>query len=353
MSTNRKKRTPSTSRPTSAISDKVKVTVSLTADSAQQVEAMAKELGLSKSELFEHLAKEKLNHGTEQKETTPSTSSETTETVNVESAAPSTKEAELKQQIEEQANTIQNLQQQLARVSELEAQLAQTVTSATYEALKQEAEQLKQTVADLQAQLKQKVTQTVDSKTYKALQKASEKQQSTITQLETQLTRISELEQQLAAAIPAETHQALQQELEQERNTKGQLNQQIEALEKEIHESNSSLAQLQMKQEKITELEAKLAHSIPAETYKQLEYLCTNQRTQLATLEQKLADLVSTKIQQQETTNPTVNYDALKNYLQEQDNLINVLQKRVVELQGLASFGESQLSKWRNRSYNS
>jgi len=353
MSTNRKKRTPSNPSPASAISDKVKVTVSLTANSAQHLETLAKELGVSKSELFERLAKGELNLAPEGQQTTPSTSPETEATVNVESPAPSTNEAELKQQIEEQANTIQELQQQLARVSELEAQLAQTVDSATYEALKQEAEQLKQTVTDLQNQLKQKVTQTVDSKAYQALQKASEKQQSTIAQLQTQLTRIPELEQQLAAAIPAETHQALQQELEQERNTKAQLSQHIEALEKELNESNGSLAQLQMKQEKITELEEKLAHSIPAEIYQQLEYLCTTQRNQMATLEQKLMDLVSTKTQHQETTNTTVNYDALKNYLQEQDNLINVLQKRVVELQGLASFGESQLSKWRNRTYNS
>ncbi|WP_027255238.1 ribbon-helix-helix domain-containing protein [Planktothrix agardhii] len=143
MSTNRKKRTTPATRHASAISDKVKVTVSLTADSAQKVEALAKELGVSKSELFERLTKEHLNQATPGEETTA--------TLNVESS-----------------------------------------------------------------------------------------------------------------------------------------------------------------------------------------------------LKQKLASLISTKTQHQ----GTASYDALKNYLQEQDDLINVLEKRVLELHGLASFGESQLSKWRNRTFN-
>ena len=330
MATNRKKRTTPATRPASAISDKVKVTVSLTADAAQQVEVLAKELGVSKSELFERLTKEHLN------QTTPG--EETTATVNVESPAPATDDTALKQEIEAQANTIQELKQQLT----------QTIAVQNYEDLKQEAEQQKQTIADLQKQLEQKVTQTVDKKTYQALQEASKEYQSTIAQLQTQLNRIPELEQQLTTTIPAETHQLLQQELEQERNTKAQLSQHIEALEKELNESNSSLAQLQMKQDKISELEAKLSHSISEDNYHNLEYICAAQKTEMATLEQKLVSLISTKTEHQ----GTAGYDAIKNYLQEQDDLINVLEKRVLELQGLASFGESQLSKWRNRTFN-
>jgi len=346
MSTNRKKRPTPAARPASAISEKVKVTVSLTADSAQQVEALAKELGVSKSELFERLTKEHLNQATPGEETAV--------TVNVESPAPApaTDDTALKQEIEVQANTIQELKQQLVRVSELEAQLAETVAAENYEDLKQEAEQQKQTIADLQQQLEQKVAQTVDKETYQALQEASKEYQSTIAQLQTQLNRIPELEQQLTTTIPAETYQALQHELEQERNTKAQLSQHIEALEKELNESNSSLGQLQIKQDKISELEAKLAHSISEDNYHNLEYLCAAQKTQMATLEQNLASLISTKTQHQGTASTTTNYDAIKNYLQEQDDLINVLQKQVLELQGLASFGESQLSKWRNRTFN-
>jgi len=317
MATNRKKRTTPAPRPASAISDKVKVTVSLTADVAQQVEALAKELGVSKSELFERLATSPLNQPTQGEET----SSET----------PATDDTALKQQIEAQANTIQELKQQLA----------QTVSTHTHEALKQEAEQHKQ-----------KVTQTVDQKTYQALQEASKEYQLTIAQLQTQLNRIPELEQQLTATISAETHQALQNQLAQEQKTIAQLNQRIETLEKEVEKSNSALVQMQVKQERIAELEVKLAQGISEENYHNLEYLCAAQKTQMATLEQKLASLISTKTQHQETASTTANYDALKNYLQEQDDLINVLQKRVLELQGLASFGESQLSKWRNRTFN-
>ncbi|BBD52744.1 ribbon-helix-helix protein, CopG family [Planktothrix agardhii 1806] len=290
MSTNRKKRTTPATRNTSAISDKVKVTVSLTADAAQQVEVLAKELGVSKSELFERLTKEHLNQATPGEETTA--------TVNVESPAPATDDTALKQEIEAQANTIQELKQQLA----------QTVSVQTYQTLKQEAEQQKQTLADLQQQLQHQGTET----------------------------------------MTAETHQALQNQLEQEQNTILQLNQRLETLEKEVEKSNSSLAELQVKQGRIAELEAKLDHSISEDNYHNLEYLCATQKTQMATLEQKLASLISTKTQHQ----GTASYDALKNYLQEQDDLINVLEKRVLELHGLASFGESQLSKWRNRTFN-
>ncbi|CAD5909674.1 ribbon-helix-helix domain-containing protein [Planktothrix agardhii] len=290
MSTNRKKRTTPATRNTSAISDKVKVTVSLTADAAQQVEVLAKELGVSKSELFERLTKEHLNQATPEEETTA--------TVNVESPAPATDDTALKQEIEAQANTIQELKQQLA----------QTVSVQTYQTLKQEAEQQKQTLADLQQQLQHQGTET----------------------------------------MTAETHQALQNQLEQEQNTILQLNQRLETLEKEVEKSNSSLAELQVKQGRIAELEAKLDHSISEDNYHNLEYLCATQKTQMATLEQKLASLISTKTQHQ----GTASYDALKNYLQEQDDLINVLEKRVLELHGLASFGESQLSKWRNRTFN-
>ncbi|CAC5343353.1 MULTISPECIES: ribbon-helix-helix domain-containing protein [Planktothrix] len=330
MSTNRKKRTTPATRNTSAISDKVKVTVSLTADSAQQVEALAKELGVSKSELFERLTKEHLNQATPGEETTA--------TLNVESSAPATDDTALKQEIEAQANTIQELKQQLT----------QTIAVQTYQTLKQEAEQQKQTIADLQQQLENKVTQTVDKETYQALQETSKEQESTIAQLQTQLNRIPELEQQLTTTIPAETYQALQSQLEQEQNTILQLNQRLETLEKEVEKSNSSLAELQVKQGRIAELEAKLSHSISEDNYHNLEYLCATQKKQMATLEQKLASLISTKTQHQ----GTASYDALKNYLQEQDDLINVLEKRVLELHGLASFGESQLSKWRNRTFN-
>ena len=140
----------------------------------------------------------------------------------------------------------------------------------------------------------------------------------------------------------------MQNQLEQEQNTILQLNQRLETLEKEVEKSNSSLAELQVKQGRIAELEAKLSHSISEDNYHNLEYLCATQKTQMATLEQKLASLISTKTQHQ----GTASYDALKNYLQEQDDLINVLEKRVLELHGLASFGESQLSKWRNRTFN-
>lgn len=299
MSTNRKKRPTSNPRSTSAINDKVKVTVSLTADAAQKVEALAKQLGVSKSELFERFAQEKLNSSPETPNTANSNPVETEPTVNIDSSTTSSETANLKQQVEEKDKIIQQLQQQVARISELEAQREKTVALETYEALRKEAEQQKITIAEFQ----------------------------------TQLTRIPELEQQ--------------------RNIQAQLNQQIEALQKELHERHRSWMQLQTKEEKIAELEGKLAHSISKENYQQLEQICATQKMQIATIEKKLASLIS-PIQHQDETNTTANnYDALKNYMQEQDQLINVLQKRVLELQGLASFGESQLSKWRNRTFNS
>jgi len=319
MSTNRKKRPTSNPRSTSAINDKVKVTVSLTADAAQKVEDLAKQLGVSKSELFERFAQEKLKPSPETQNTANSNPVATEPTVNIDSSTTSSETANLKQQVEEKDKIIQQLQQQVARISELEAQREKTVALETYEALRKEAEQQKTTIAEFQ----------------------------------TQFTRITELEEQLKTANSEGNHQALQNELEQQRNIQAQLNQQIEALQKELHERHRSWAQLQTKEEKIAELEGKLAHSISKENYQQLEQICANQKMQIATIEKKLASLISPIQHQDETHTTANNYDALKNYMQEQDQLINVLQKRVLELQGLASFGESQLSKWRNRTFNS
>lgn len=317
--TTNKKRRPTTSTSSrSAIDTKVKVTVSLTAEAAQQLEQITKELGLSKSELFERISKGELVVAAEGQETAIAIHPGTEETVNLQPAThveaavqPQAEDTQLKQQLEEQSHQIQALQQQVARIAELESQLAQTVPAETHETLKQQSEQQKQTITDL----------------------------------ENRIARLSQLEERLAQTIAPETYNALQQEVNQQKST-------ISALQHQLEEQNQALAQLHNQQAKIAELEAKVAHSISPENYQALENLAATQKLQLAQLQQRLNDLVPAQTEHHNGATTTVGYDALKQYLEQQESMISTLQKQISELQGLASIGESQLSKWRNRSFN-
>ena len=315
--TNKKRRTTTSTSSRSAIDTKVKVTVSVTAEAAEQLEQITKELGLSKSELFERISKGELVVAAEGQESAIAIHPGTEETVNLQPPAhvegavqPPAEDPQLKQQLEEQTNQIQALQQQVARIAELESQLAQTVPADTYETLKQQSQQ----------------------------------QQQTITDLENQIARLSQLEETVTQTIAPETYNALQQELDQQKST-------ISALQHQLEEQHQALAQLHDQKARIAELEAKVSHSISPENYHALENLAATQKLQITQLQQRFNDLVPHHTEHHNGATATVGYDALKQYLEQQESMISTLQKQVSELQGLASIGESQLSKWRNRSF--
>ncbi|NJK67444.1 MAG: DUF1062 domain-containing protein, partial [Microcoleus sp. SU_5_3] len=142
---------------------KVKVGLSLTPYSADRLNAIARKLGISRSELLERLAKGSLNISSDKTEVTiawkkePGTAVYVAEsqgetasesdindalTAETQSEQPSEKPnplqasyETLQQQLAEKESSIAQLQQQLAEQQHLESQLQETVSKSSYESL--------------------------------------------------------------------------------------------------------------------------------------------------------------------------------------------------------------------------
>ncbi|MGB3192732.1 MAG: CopG family transcriptional regulator, partial [Limnoraphis sp.] len=203
--------------PTLYSESKVKVGVSLTPTGAKRLGDIARQLGLSRSEFVERIARGQFDVSESGNETTITlatkadakiinsvTSSEQNSVdPQVESVAIQPSQHQdtdhlvqlqeryqtLQHQSEEQANTIQNLEQQLAKLSQLETQLAETVPTKDYQQLEKQLEQQLKTVQNLEKQLEQ------------------------------QLENVQLLELQLAETVPTKDYQQLQKQLEQQLKT--------------------------------------------------------------------------------------------------------------------------------------
>ncbi|TAG93706.1 MAG: ribbon-helix-helix protein, CopG family, partial [Oscillatoriales cyanobacterium] len=183
---------------------KVKVGLSLTPSSADRLNAIARKLGISRSELLERLAKGALDiskdksqvsvtwkKGEETAVDTAELEGETAEesdindaitaetlldSVSVQSNPLEASYESLQQQLSEGESAIAELQQQLADKQNLEAQLQETVSKSSYESLQQQLSEGESAIAELQQQLADKQTleaqlqETVSKSSYESLQ---------------------------------------------------------------------------------------------------------------------------------------------------------------------------------------
>ncbi|MGC9524022.1 MAG: CopG family transcriptional regulator [Limnospira sp.] len=455
---------------------KVKVGVSLTPTGARLLSTTAKELGLSRSEFVERIARGDFRISGDGQATTitlatnaPAAPAESDES---QSAPPvsemsevrsATAEGELQQGYEaleqrakQQADTIRDLEQQLAQLAELETRLKNSVDADTHRQLQDELKQQKKRVSDLQNQLEIQLKNSVDADGYRQLQeqlkqqqstvadlqkelkrikeleeklektvpveihqnleKDSEKDRETIRKLQKQLTRLDELEAQLRDTVSAETHRSLQEEWERQTAMIAKLERQLKAsvalddyreLEKQLEWHKATVAQLQAQlvasvstdthrqleqklerqkttvaqlqsqweqgeaqiaelQEKIkqlSDLEVRLAHSVPAYQYTALEEQSEQDRQVLAGIRKQLLELAATEDglgsdspinpKQLGTADTVLDCcDRVKRKLNAQVSAIAALQTRVRELQGLAMMAESHLSKWSHRTFS-
>ncbi|KMW70026.1 hypothetical protein WN50_38460, partial [Limnoraphis robusta CS-951] len=258
--------------PTLYSESKVKVGVSLTPTGAKRLGDIARELGLSRSEFVERIARGQFDVSGSGNETTITLETNTeAKTVNLavssdeNSVAPQV-ESEvshpsenqdttafvqlqeryqtLQRQSDEQANTINNLEQQLAKFSQLETQLAKTVSTEDYQQVQKQLEQQLETVQLLETQL----AETVSTEDYQQLQK----------QLEQQLETVQLLETQLAEMVSTEDYQQVQKQLEQQLET-------VQLLETQLAEMVSTedyqqlQKQLEQQLETVQLLETQLA----------------------------------------------------------------------------------------------
>ncbi|MFZ1028495.1 MAG: hypothetical protein WAN66_19995 [Limnoraphis robusta] len=291
--------------PTLYSESKVKVGVSLTPTGAKRLGDIARELGLSRSEFVERIARGQFDVSGSGNETTITLETNTeAKTVNLavssdeNSVAPQV-ESEvshpsenqdttafvqlqeryqtLQRQSDEQANTINNLEQQLAKFSQLETQLAKTVSTEDYQQVQKQLEQQLETVQLLETQL----AETVSTEDYQQLQK----------QLEQQLETVQLLETQLAEMVSTEDYQQVQKQLEQQLET-------VQLLETQLGEMVSTedyqqlQKQLEQQLETVQLLETQLAEMVSTEDYqqlqKQLEQLLQQQEVTVSELRHQL-----------------------------------------------------------------
>ncbi|MEG4542528.1 ribbon-helix-helix protein, CopG family, partial [Microcoleus sp. Aus8_D2] len=207
---------------------KVKIGLSLTASSADRLNAIARKLGISRSELLERLAQGALDISKDKAEVsvtwkkgeevtveTAQLQGETAEksdikdaitaetlldSVSVQSNPLQASYEALQQQLTERESSIAQLQQQLADKQNLESQLQETVSKSSYEALQQQLTERESSIAQLQQQLADKqnlesqLQETVSKSSYEALQQQLTERESSIAQLQQQLADKQNLE---------------------------------------------------------------------------------------------------------------------------------------------------------------
>ncbi|MDY7053502.1 MAG: CopG family transcriptional regulator, partial [Limnospira fusiformis LS22] len=233
---------------------KVKIGVSLTPTGAKLLSTTAKELGLSRSEFVERIARGDFKISMDEEGTTISLANTNTQTevddqsddspaITAELEKRSAEYDQLQQEYEtlqkqviEQANTIAELEQKLGHFPELQAQLENSVPAKEYHHVQQELQQHKDSITDLKKQLKRigelesKLANTVSLEDHEALKQQN---QETLNQLQSQLgdsqklqqqleqqkSTVADLQSQLKQTVTAEVHQKLQQQLEQQKST--------------------------------------------------------------------------------------------------------------------------------------
>jgi DNA repair exonuclease SbcCD ATPase subunit len=379
--------------PTLYSESKVKVGVSLTPTGAKRLGDIARELGLSRSEFVERIARGQFDVSGSGNETTITLETNTeAKTVNLavssdeNSVAPQVESSvshpsenqdttafvqlqeryqTLQRQSDEQANTINNLEQQLAKCSKLEAQLAKTVPTEDYQQLQKQLEQQLAKCSKLEAQL----AKTVPTEDYQQLQKQLEQQLETVQLLETQLAEmvstedyqqlqkqleqqletVQLLETQLAEMVSTEDYQQLQKQLEQ------LLQQQevtVSELRHQLEHQNVSMADLEHQLARIPQLETQLANSIASVT-KQLNSGVSLEHSpspvQIHQQPQPISHQSNTNVG---LTDSSESYGALKQKIEEQEKTINNLRQEMSDLRRLATIAESHLGRWRHNTFS-
>ncbi len=371
--------------PTLYSESKVKVGVSLTPTGAKRLGDIAKELGLSRSEFVERIARGEFEVSGSGSETTVTlaTGSETdsknpttnlpqkpvenhteiqeTQSSDNQAAADLTQLQEryqtLQSQSQQQAETIDNLNQQLEKVSQLESQLAESVPTSDYNSLQKQLEEQTETVATLNqqlekvSQLESQLAESVPTSDYNSLQKQLEEQTETVATLNQQLEKVSQLESQLAESVPTSDYNSLQKQLEEQQATISQFKQELET-------QNVEISELKEQVDRMPELETQLAQNIASQSINSPENSVADSSWATAPSQPEIASephnvaIASEYSNGSTVTGDSGNQVSLQQTVQDQEKTIHDLRKQIIELQRLATIGEARLSKWRNYTFS-
>ncbi|MDC0840307.1 CopG family transcriptional regulator [Limnoraphis robusta] len=358
---------------------KVKIGVSLTPTGAKLLSTTAKELGLSRSEFVERIARGDFKISMDEEGTTISLANTNTQTevddqsddspaITAELEKRSAEYDQLQQEYEtlqkqviEQANTIAELEQKLGHFPELQAQLENSVPAKEYHHVQQELQQHKDSITDLKKQLKRigelesKLANTVSLEDHEALKQQN---QETLNQLQSQLgdsqklqqqleqqkSTVADLQSQLKQTVTAEVHQKLQQQLEQQKSTvadwQSQLTQTVAA---EVHQKLQQ--QLEQHKSTVADLQSQLSASVSMDTYQKLEQEAEqhknlinqlqeqleNRQTEIAEVRQKLTRIAELEAMISQTV-PADKYSALQIQSEHQRYMVETMKKQLWDL---------------------
>ncbi|QJB25819.1 CopG family transcriptional regulator [Limnospira fusiformis] len=331
---------------------KVKIGVSLTPTGAKLLSTTAKELGLSRSEFVERIARGDFKISMDEEGTTISLANTNTQTevddqsddspaITAELEKRSAEYDQLQQEYEtlqkqviEQANTIAELEQKLGHFPELQAQLENSVPAKEYHHVQQELQQHKDSITDLKKQLKRigelesKLANTVSLEDHEALKQQN---QETLNQLQSQLgdsqklqqqleqqkSTVADLQSQLKQTVTAEVHQKLQQQLEQHKSTVADLQSQLkQTVAAEVHQKLQQ--QLEQHKSTVADLQSQLKQTVAAEVHQKLQQQLEQHKSTVADLQSQLSASVSMDT-----------YQKLEQEAEQHKNLINQLQEQL------------------------
>ncbi|GCE96277.1 hypothetical protein [Arthrospira platensis] len=347
---------------------KVKIGVSLTPTGAKLLSTTAKELGLSRSEFVERIARGDFNISMDEEGTTISLANTNTQTeVDSQSDDSPALTAELEKrsaeydqlqqeyetlqkQVIEQANTIAELEQKLGQLPELQVQLENSVPAKEYHDVQQELQQHKDSITDLKKQLKRivelesKLANTVSLEDHEALKQQNQK---TINQLQSQLgdsqklqqqleqqkSTVADLQSQLKHTVAAEVHQKLQQQLEQQKSTVADLQSQLkQTVAAEVHQKLQQ--QLEQQKSTVADLQSQLKQTVAAEVHQKLQQQLEQQKSTVADLQSQLSASVSRD-----------SYQKLEQEAEQHKNLINQLQEQLENRQAEITEVQQKLTR--------
>ncbi|ULB47123.1 CopG family transcriptional regulator [Limnospira fusiformis KN01] len=331
---------------------KVKIGVSLTPTGAKLLSTTAKELGLSRSEFVERIARGDFKISMDEEGTTISLANTNTQTevddqsddspaITAELEKRSAEYDQLQQEYEtlqkqviEQANTIAELEQKLGHFPELQAQLENSVPAKEYHHVQQELQQHKDSITDLKKQLKRigelesKLANTVSLEDHEALKQQN---QETLNQLQSQLgdsqklqqqleqqkSTVADLQSQLKQTVTAEVHQKLQQQLEQQKSTVADLQSQLkQTVTAEVHQKLQQ--QLEQQKSTVADWQSQLKQTVAAEVHQKLQQQLEQHKSTVADLQSQLSASVSMDT-----------YQKLEQEAEQHKNLINQLQEQL------------------------
>ncbi|MDF0552644.1 CopG family transcriptional regulator, partial [Kamptonema sp. UHCC 0994] len=188
------------------LESKVKVGVSLTPTGANRLTVIAEKLGISKSELFERIARGDLlksSNGTELTFTLQHGSGSPKQVTSLKGETSDGENNEATKAVESPENSVTQSKELLE----------------SYEALQKQSQEQTATIASLQAQIAELQnhleTQTRDSvplESHQTLEQQSQEQTATIASLQAQIAELqNHLETQTRDSVPLESHQTLEQ----------------------------------------------------------------------------------------------------------------------------------------------